>query len=285
MPQQIAQNSSQGNPSGLVSANHSTSSASLSQQELIKAQQEQINQLREELQQLRKDTLQPNRKDKSQHFWRNLGQYLAQEQINQLEEELQQLKKDTLQPSRKNKSQHFWRNLGQYLAKLIGQYLAKLNSSSQHQPRFTLNQILFSYIGSFLGIAVLAYLSLGSGYPLIAAPFGAAAVLVFAVPSSPLAQPRNLIFGNFLGAIVSVVMVFLFGSEPWVMALAVATAIKLMQLTKTLHPPGGAVALVGVMSKAEFSFIFTPVLVGSIVLLFCTIGFNNLMPGRSYPLR
>jgi CBS-domain-containing membrane protein len=78
-------------------------------------------------------------------------------------------------------------------------------------------------------------------------------------------------------------MVFLFGSEPWVMALAVATAIKLMQLTKTLHPPGGAVALVGVMSKAEVSFIFTPVLLGSIILLFCTIGFNNLMPGRSYP--
>ena len=156
---------------------------------------------------------------------------------------------------------------------------------SSCQPRFSLNQVLFSYIGSFIGIATLAYLSVGSGYPLIAAPFGAAAVLVFAVPDAALAQPRNLIFGNFLGAVVSVVMVFIFGSEPWVMALAVATAIKLMQLTKTLHPPGGAVALVGVMSKAEMSFIVTPVLLGSIVLLLCTIIFNNLMPGRSYPKR
>jgi CBS-domain-containing membrane protein len=230
MPQQIAQNSSQ------------SDSSSRSLHEQIETLQQQNEQLTEKVNQL----------------------------VNRLE-------RDAVHPSKTNKSRHFWRNLGQYLA--------KLNSSSDHQPRFSLNEILFSYVGSFLGIATLAYLSVNSGYPLIAAPFGAAAVLVFAVPNSPLAQPRNLIFGNFLGAIVSVVMVFLFGSEPWVMALAVATAIKLMQLTKTLHPPGGAVALVGVMSKAEVSFIVTPVLVGSIILLFCTIGFNNLMPGRSYPKR
>lgn len=163
------------------------------------------------------------------------------------------------------------------------QYLSKIHGSSTYQPRFSLSQILFSYIGSFLGIAALAYLSMVSDYPLIAAPFGAAAVLVFAVPNSPLAQPRNLIFGNLLGGIVSVVMVYVFGSEPWVMALSVATAIKVMQLTKTLHPPGGAVALVGVMSQANWTFVLTPVVAGSIILLFCTYIFNNLMPDRSYP--
>ena len=199
-----------------------------------------------------------------------------QQQIDQLREELEQFKKNG-DRRKSNNYRHLWRALGQFFA--------QINSSSNHQPRFSLNQILFSYIGSFIGIATLAYLSIGAGYPLIAAPFGAAAVLVFAVPDAALAQPRNLIFGNLIGAVISVVMVVLFGSQPWVMALAVATAIKLMQLTKTLHPPGGAVALVGVMSKAEVSFIFTPVLVGSVILLFCTIAFNNLMPGRSYPKR
>jgi HPP family len=165
----------------------------------------------------------------------------------------------------------------------LRQYLAGLQGSETYQPRFSMQQILLSYVGSFLGIAALAYISVNTPYPLIAAPFGAAAVLVFAVPSSPLAQPRNLIFGNLIGALSSLVMVSLFGSEPWVMALAVATAIKLMQLTKTLHPPGGAVALVGVMSHAKWEFLFTPVLTGSIVLLLCTVIFNNLMPGRSYP--
>jgi HPP family len=163
------------------------------------------------------------------------------------------------------------------------QYLAGLHGSSAYQPRFSMQQILLTYLGSFLGIAALAYISVSTPYPLIAAPFGAAAVLVFAVPSSPLAQPRNLIFGNLIGALVSLVMINLFGSEPWVMALAVATTIKLMQITKTLHPPGGAVALVGVMSHAKWEFLFTPVLTGSIVLLICTVLFNNLVPGRSYP--
>jgi hypothetical protein len=163
------------------------------------------------------------------------------------------------------------------------EYISSLQGSEAYQPRFSMQQILLSYVGSFLGIAALAYLSVSTHYPLIAAPFGAAAVLVFAVPSSPLAQPRNLVFGNFIGALISIIMVSLFGGEPWVMALSVATAIKLMQLTKTLHPPGGAVALVGVMSHAKWEFLFTPVLTGSIILLLCTIAFNNLMPGRSYP--
>lgn len=103
--------------------------------------------------------------------------------------------------------------------------------------------ILFSYLGSFIGIAILAYLSIYSSYPLIAAPFGATAVLVFGVPDSPLAQPRNVIGGNAIGAIVCVFLVHFLGTEPWVMGLAVATAIKIMQLTRTVHPPGGAVAL------------------------------------------
>jgi CBS-domain-containing membrane protein len=199
-----------------------------------------------------------------------------QEQIDFLTTELERLKYSAFKnTSTKKSGQNIWLGLTKYFDSIHG--------SSTYQPRFSLSQILFSYIGSFIGIAALAYLSIVSNYPLIAAPFGAAAVLVFAVPNSPLAQPRNLIFGNLIGGIVSVLMVYLFGSEPWVMALSVATAIKLMQLTKTLHPPGGAVALVGVMSEADWTFLFTPVLVGSIILLFCTLIFNNIMPERSYP--
>lgn len=140
-----------------------------------------------------------------------------------------------------------------------------------------------TWLGSFLGIATLAYLSVHTNYPLIAAPFGATAVLVFAVPDSPLAQPRNLIGGNCIGAVVCIMLVHYCGTAPWVMALAVATAIKLMQLTRTLHPPGGAVALVGVMSKADWDYLLTPVLAGSIVFLFCTVAFNNLAARRTYP--
>lgn len=204
-----------------------------------------------------------------------------QEQINSLTLELERIKKSPSEP--KSKSRKKAVISFQPILQIAIQYLTGTRGSATYQPRFSIIQILVTYLGSFFGIAALAYLSIASGYPVIAAPFGAAAVLVFAVPNSPLAQPRNLIFGNLIGGIISVLMVTLFGSEAWVMALSVATAIKVMQLTKTLHPPGGAVALVGVLSNASWDFIMTPVLAGSIILLFCTFAFNNIMPERSYP--
>ena len=202
-----------------------------------------------------------------------------QEQIDFLTKELERLKNPVSKSKSRQKRSLTLPRVWQFLT----QYIAGTRGSATYQPRFSVTQILVSYLGSFFGIGALAYLSIASGYPVIAAPFGAAAVLVFAVPNSPLAQPRNLIFGNLIGAIISVLMVTLFGSEPWVMALSVATAIKVMQLTKTLHPPGGAVALVGVLSNATWGFIMTPVLAGSIIFLFCTFAFNNMMPDRSYP--
>ena len=158
-----------------------------------------------------------------------------------------------------------------------------LQQSHKHQPKFSWQHILLSYVGSFIGIAILAYLSVYSSYPLIAAPFGATAVLVFGVPDSPLAQPRNVIVGNTIGALTCVILVHLFGTAPWVMALAVATTIKLTQLTRTVHPPAGAVALIGVLSNADWHFIFTPALGGSIIIVLVTVIFSNLVEGRPYP--
>lgn len=143
--------------------------------------------------------------------------------------------------------------------------------------------MLLSWAGSFLGIGLLAYLSVDSKYPLIAAPMGATSVLVFGVPHSPLAQPRNVIGGNLIGGVVSILLVQAFGTVPWVMAMAVSTTIILMKLTRTVHPPSGAVALVGVMSGVSWDFLFTPVLAGSVVIVLWTSVFNNLSPGRSYP--
>ncbi|BBD59597.1 hypothetical protein NIES2109_23850 [Nostoc sp. HK-01] len=143
--------------------------------------------------------------------------------------------------------------------------------------------IFWSWCGSFFGIALTAYLSVKTNSPLLIAPFGATSVLIFGVPDSPLAQPRNVIGGNCLAAIVSLIVLHLFGSEPWAMGMAVATAIGIMQLTATLHPPSGAVVLVVMMTKAPWHFLFTPVLEGSIILVLCAVIFNNLAKERTYP--
>ena len=234
----------------------------LSSFELIVKQQQQLQYYQKQLE-LQKQQLQ-----------------MQQQQLDKLTNELSKIKHPAFEQKAdtSKSSSNFRRALSE-----LGKRLSGIYGSAKYQPRFALTQILFSYVGSFIGIAALAYLSADTKYHLIAAPFGAAAVLLFAAPDSPFAQPRNCIVGNFIGGLVSLVMVHSFGSEPWVMALAVATTIKVMQLTKTLHPPGGAVALVGVMSNAEWSFLLTPVFAGSVVLVLCTVAFNNLMPGRSYP--
>lgn len=143
--------------------------------------------------------------------------------------------------------------------------------------------ILWSWFGSFIGIALTAYLAAKTNSPLLMAPFGATSVLIFGVPDSPLAQPRNVIGGNLIAALVSLTILHLFGSEPWAMGLAVSTAIGMMQLTGTLHPPSGAVALVVMMTKAPWQFLLTPTLEGSMILVLCAVVFNNLAEERSYP--
>lgn len=155
--------------------------------------------------------------------------------------------------------------------------------NGNYQPKFSIRHIFFSWVGAFLGIATLGYLTTQTAHPFIAAPFGATAVLVFGVPDSPLAQPRNVIGGNLIAGIICIILVQLFGTAPWVMAMAVATTIKLTQLTRTVHPPAGAVALLGVLTHASWIYILTPVLSGSIVIVLCTILFSSAAPGRVYP--
>ncbi len=151
------------------------------------------------------------------------------------------------------------------------------------QPKFSLQHMLLSWLGAFICIALLAYLTASTPYPFIAAPMGATAVLVFGVPDSPLAQPRNIIGGNLIAAIICVICVGLWGTAPWVMAIAVATTIKVTQLTRTVHPPAGAVALLGVLGNASWEYILTPILVGSVMMVICTVLFSHAAPGRTYP--
>lgn len=87
--------------------------------------------------------------------------------------------------------------------------------------------------------------------PLLVPPIGASAVLVFAIPASPLAQPRSVILGNCISAIVGVSCALLIPNAVFGGALAVCLAILAMGVAKSLHPPGGAVALGAVLAGGE----------------------------------
>ena len=76
----------------------------------------------------------------------------------------------------------------------------QLNKARSVQPVFQKWLLLNSFIGGFVAISFLGILSDWSGYEMLVAPFGASTVLLFGAPNSPLAQPRNLVLGNLLGA-------------------------------------------------------------------------------------
>lgn len=152
------------------------------------------------------------------------------------------------------------------------------------QPRFAPHHVVASWLGGLLAITALGLISSWSHYPLVVAPFGASTVLLFGYPSSPLAQPRNIVLGNTIAAAVSVGSVTLLGNTPWVMGLAVGLTIALGQLVRCLHPPAGAVALLGVLLQAKPAFVLMPVLSGSLLLTLMAVVFSRLRPAaESYP--
>ena len=162
--------------------------------------------------------------------------------------------------------------------------LSKMRDVGSPPPRVALDQIMWSWIGSATAIGAIAYAAYVTQLPLLFAPLGASAVLAFAVSGSPLAQPRNIIGGHVVSAIVGVVFLLSLGNLWWVMPLAVATAIAAMLFTKTVHPPAGANPLIILVAGSGWDFIFLTVLPGALLITLCAVIFNNLAKNKVYPL-
>jgi CBS-domain-containing membrane protein len=172
-------------------------------------------------------------------------------------------------------------------------YLGKMRGAAASPPRVGPAEIGWSWLGSFLGIGFISY----ANYEvfekvdllMIVGSFGASAVLIYGAIKSPLAQPRNLLGGHVLSALVGVACQQLFGSTVWLAAaLAVSTAIAVMHATKTLHPPGGATALIAVIGGEKihalgFTYALFPVGGGALILLAIALVFNNIPKQRRYP--
>jgi CBS-domain-containing membrane protein len=151
----------------------------------------------------------------------------------------------------------------------------------------------WTFIGSFLGISLIGFLSTlhftSHDYLFLIGSFGASAVLIYGVINSPLAQPRNLVGGHLISAIVGVTIHKLIPGDTWLAgALAVSISIVMMQITKTLHPPGGATALIANIGSEKITgigywYVFSPVLLGVLILLVIALIFNNTTSHRSYP--
>jgi CBS domain-containing membrane protein len=154
---------------------------------------------------------------------------------------------------------------------------------------------LWTFIGAFLGIGIIGFFQNKALSELdnvfLIGSFGASAVLVFGATNSPLAQPRNLIGGHLVCAITGVIIHKIFPNDIWLSSsLAVSLSIVLMQITKTMHPPGGATALIANIGTEKikslgFYYVLSPVLTGVIILFVVALIVNNIPKNRNYPYK
>ena len=167
--------------------------------------------------------------------------------------------------------------------KRVSGYLTKMRGAGKSPLKVMPWNAAIGAFGGFIAIASLALLTDFTSAAWIMAPFGASCVLAFGVWDSPLSQPRNIIGGHLISTFTGLVLYHLFGQGPIVMALGVGLAIAFMMLTKTTHPPAGADPLVVIIAGSGWSFLFTPVLMGALVIVLAAILVNNLDKKRRYP--
>jgi CBS-domain-containing membrane protein len=176
---------------------------------------------------------------------------------------------------------------------MLKDYFNKMKGTSQSPPAVSLSEILWSWTGAFFGIAAVAYINYnkleGTDLVMIIGSFGASAVLIYGAIKSPLAQPRNLLGGHIFSAVIGVACYQLMHEYMWLAcAVAVATAIAFMHATKTLHPPGGATALIAVIGSEKihalgYFYALVPAGLGAVVMLAVALLINNIPKTRRYP--
>lgn len=154
-------------------------------------------------------------------------------------------------------------------------------------PKSDSISLLRSLLGGTLATLILQVLTFYSGSLFMMAPFGATCVLLFAASKSPLAQPRNVIFGHFVSAFVGLVFLKAFGVSIIGTSVAVGVAIFSMQLFRCIHPPAGANPLVILLTADQidysWDFLFFPVVSGAVVLVIVAWVVNNIKSLSIWP--
>ena len=139
-------------------------------------------------------------------------------------------------------------------------------------------------LGGGACIYLLASIQGLSSFKLVIPPFGASCVLVFLLPDSPLAQPRNVVGGHLVSTLMGLLALTLFGRGPLGEALGVAAAILAMAITRTVHPPAGADPLVVFAAAAGWTFLVTPVLVGALAIVALGTAYHRLVQKKAWPV-
>lgn len=140
-------------------------------------------------------------------------------------------------------------------------------------------------LGAAACITVLSRLGSINGALWLMAPFGATMVILFGLPASPLAQPRNIVLGHILTTAVGLAIAAACGVHPWSLGLAVGLAVTLMLVTDTTHPPAGANPLVVMLTGQDWQFLVSPVAIGTVTIVAFGLVYHRLLSRQPYPKR
>lgn len=171
-------------------------------------------------------------------------------------------------------------------------FKARQNSGHGKQQPVTARRVIAAGIASFIGIGAISILVdlLPKMELLLIGSFGASAVLLYGAPRAPFSQPRNLIGGHFISAVIGLLCFKLLPDISGLQeAAAVSLAIMVMLITRTVHPPGGATALIAVIGSEHlhslgWSYLFV-VMAGALIMLLVALVVNNLFSPGIYPER
>lgn len=164
-----------------------------------------------------------------------------------------------------------------YFAKMTGQH-------QQVSHRANMADACTAGIGGFFSIGTLLLLTQLTNTPWLMASLGASCVLVFGAWNAPFSQPKNVIGGHLLSGIIGISFFSLFGSHPLAISVAVGLTVFAMMLTKTVHPPAGGNPIIIMLGSYSWSYLFAPILIGSIIIVLYAVVLNNIRQNRHYPL-
>ena len=149
---------------------------------------------------------------------------------------------------------------------------------------------LLAGIGTGLTIGILAYITYesilsGTAYGLwFMASFGSTVINVFGFPKNRNSQPKNVLFGHLMSALVGIIFITFFEASFITLGLAVGVSTMLMLALKITHPPAGGTVIMVMIGDVSFPFLIFPVMVGAITIIIGGIIYNRLLLKRKYPL-
>lgn len=164
-------------------------------------------------------------------------------------------------------------------------WLYRFRSVAVPEPRAKIGASLLGAVGAGLAVVVIGLIADSSGAPLLIAPLGATALLLFAVPDSVMSQPRSVLLGHLIAAVAALAFSHLVGPGWIAAAPAITIAILAMLALRALHAPAGATAVLTALEPHDWWFIGLPVMAGAAAMLALALVFHALVPGRHYPAR